>query len=132
MEMEGRTLLLPTPTHRAGSNAHMDRDPSPAPSRADLDLLLAHAGWMRALAYNLLGDRSAADDVVQDATIALLIRPPDQPVVLEAGRLQPLALQGLDGVAPQPQDFHDPPLRPSRASTLQERHPKHAHADDHA
>ncbi|HYB14305.1 MAG TPA: hypothetical protein VEF71_02380, partial [Streptosporangiaceae bacterium] len=42
-----------------------------------------------------------------------------QPVVLEAGRLQPLALQGLDGVAPQPQDFHDSPLRPSRASTLE-------------
>ena len=54
------------------------------------------------------------------------------PVVLEAGRLQPLALQGLDGVAPQPQDFHDSPLRPSRASTLQARRPKHAHADDHA
>jgi hypothetical protein len=55
-----------------------------------------------------------------------------QPVVFEAGRLQPLALQGLDGVAPQPQDFHDPPLRPSRASTLEARRPKHAHADDHA
>src|SRR5215831_10721302 len=37
-----------------------------------------------------------------------------QPVVLEAGRLQSLALPGLDGVAPQPQDFHDSPPRPGR------------------
>lgn len=44
--------------------------------------LLAHAGWMRALAGALLADPDAADDVVQQAWIAAWRRPPatDQPL----------------------------------------------------
>lgn len=44
--------------------------------------LLAHAGWMRALAGALLADPGAADDVVQQAWVAAWRRPPasDQPL----------------------------------------------------
>ncbi|MBL8803083.1 MAG: sigma-70 family RNA polymerase sigma factor [Planctomycetes bacterium] len=44
--------------------------------------LLAHAGWMRALAGALLADPGAADDVVQQAWVAAWRRPPasDQPI----------------------------------------------------
>jgi RNA polymerase sigma-70 factor (ECF subfamily) len=42
----------------------------------DPQALLAHAGWMRALAFSLLGDPGAADDVVQDATVAALLHAP--------------------------------------------------------
>ncbi len=44
--------------------------------------LLAHAGWMRALAGALLADPDAADDVVQQAWIAAWRRPPatDRPL----------------------------------------------------
>ena len=44
--------------------------------------LLAHAGWMRALAGALLADPDAADDVVQQAWVAAWRRPPstDQPL----------------------------------------------------
>ena len=51
--------------------------------RTDTEALLAHAGWMRALAFSLLGDSSAADDVVQDATVAALVHPPAGDVGLE-------------------------------------------------
>jgi RNA polymerase sigma-70 factor (ECF subfamily) len=44
--------------------------------------LLAHAGWMRALAGALLADPGAADDVVQQTWVAAWHRPPasDQPL----------------------------------------------------
>jgi RNA polymerase sigma-70 factor (ECF subfamily) len=51
--------------------------------RIDTEALLAHAGWMRALAYSLLGDPAAADDVVQDATIAALMHAPSRDTVLK-------------------------------------------------
>jgi RNA polymerase sigma-70 factor (ECF subfamily) len=44
--------------------------------RTDPEVLLAHAGWMRALAVGLLGDAAAADDVVQEATVAALLHAP--------------------------------------------------------
>jgi RNA polymerase sigma-70 factor (ECF subfamily) len=50
----------------------------------DPEDLLAHAAWMRALAFNLLKDPAAADDVVQDAAIAALRHPPERGVALEA------------------------------------------------
>jgi RNA polymerase sigma factor (sigma-70 family) len=44
--------------------------------------LLAHAGWLRALAATLVRDASSADDLVQDTWIAALQRPPraDRPL----------------------------------------------------
>jgi RNA polymerase sigma-70 factor (ECF subfamily) len=47
-----------------------------SPSRASLDSLLAHADWVRALARTLVFDPTRADDVVQDAWLAALRRPP--------------------------------------------------------
>ena len=38
--------------------------------------LLAHAGWMRALALGLVRDPHEADDVVQDAALAALLHAP--------------------------------------------------------
>ncbi|HTF87653.1 MAG TPA: sigma-70 family RNA polymerase sigma factor [Planctomycetota bacterium] len=58
--------------------------PSEPGPRPDAQALLAHAGWMRSLAFSLLGDSAAADDVVQDASLALLRAPPARGVVLEA------------------------------------------------
>ena len=40
------------------------------------ELLLAHAGWMRALALGLVHDPHEADDVAQDAALAALLHPP--------------------------------------------------------
>jgi RNA polymerase sigma-70 factor (ECF subfamily) len=40
------------------------------------EALLAHAGWMRALALGLVRDSHAADDVVQDAALVALLHPP--------------------------------------------------------
>lgn len=45
-------------------------------SSVDPERLLAHTGWMRALAQSLLRDAGAADDVVQDATVAALLHAP--------------------------------------------------------
>jgi RNA polymerase sigma-70 factor (ECF subfamily) len=42
----------------------------------DIDELLAHSGWLRALAARLVADPGAADDLVQDTWIAALRRPP--------------------------------------------------------
>src|SRR5262247_3293277 len=42
--------------------------------------LTAHADGVRALALGLLGDAHAADDVVQDACVAALQRPPGDDV----------------------------------------------------
>jgi RNA polymerase sigma factor (sigma-70 family) len=41
-----------------------------------LEELLAHAGWARALAYRLVRDEQRADDVVQQAWLAAVERPP--------------------------------------------------------
>jgi len=46
--------------------------------------LLAHSGWMRALARSLIGDASAADDIVQESMLAALRRPPDADRPVEA------------------------------------------------
>ncbi|MEO6710631.1 MAG: sigma-70 family RNA polymerase sigma factor [Planctomycetota bacterium] len=46
-------------------------------SPLDAQALLANAGWMRTLASRLLEDDSAADDVVQDATVAALRHAPE-------------------------------------------------------
>lgn len=46
-------------------------DPCP---RIDLDVLLAHAGWVRALARTLVRDEHIAEDVVQQTWIAALRR----------------------------------------------------------
>jgi len=48
---------------------------NPAPS--DPEALLAHAGWIRALARRLVGDGPAADDLVQDTWLAALESRPD-------------------------------------------------------
>ncbi|MBL7007765.1 MAG: sigma-70 family RNA polymerase sigma factor [Planctomycetes bacterium] len=41
----------------------------------DADALLANAGWVRRLAFGLLGDAAAADDVVQETWMAALRHP---------------------------------------------------------
>ena len=41
-------------------------------TRIAAEELLAHSAWMRALARGLLRDAAAADDVVQEATLAAL------------------------------------------------------------
>lgn len=46
------------------------------PSTPDPDALLAHSGWVRALARNLVVDPSAADDVEQQAWLTAMERPP--------------------------------------------------------
>jgi RNA polymerase sigma-70 factor (ECF subfamily) len=53
--------------------------PSATPSP---ETLLAHAGWMRALALGLVRDPAAADDVAQDAALAALLHPPPAGVEL--------------------------------------------------
>lgn len=47
-----------------------------SPNTPDLDALLAHSGWVRALAQNLVSDPATADDVAQQAWQAALERPP--------------------------------------------------------
>lgn len=49
---------------------------SAAPHDPNLDDLLVHASWARALAQELVADSSAADDLLQDAWVAALERPP--------------------------------------------------------
>lgn len=44
--------------------------------RIDPELLLANAGWLRALARGLVGDDHAADDVVQQTFVAAVEHPP--------------------------------------------------------
>jgi RNA polymerase sigma-70 factor (ECF subfamily) len=46
-----------------------------APDRRDPEVLLAHAGWIRALARSLVRDASAADDLVQDTWLAAFEHP---------------------------------------------------------
>ena len=46
-------------------------------SPSDLSLLLAQTGWTRALARSLAADAHPAEDLVQDAWVAALERPPD-------------------------------------------------------
>ena len=42
----------------------------------DTDVLIEHAGFMRALAAGILRDPGRADDVVQESLLAALRRPP--------------------------------------------------------
>src|SRR5262245_40422557 len=44
---------------------------------SDLSVLLAQTGWTRALARSLASDVHSAEDLVQDAWVAALERPPD-------------------------------------------------------
>src|SRR5882672_3649066 len=48
----------------------------PLPQGSDLDSLLAHAGWVRALSKSLVTDPNAADDLVQETWVAALEHPP--------------------------------------------------------
>ena len=45
---------------------------------ADLETLLRHTGWIRALAAEIIGDAHRAEDVVQDTIVAALRRPPSR------------------------------------------------------
>ncbi|MEM7310328.1 MAG: RNA polymerase sigma factor, partial [Planctomycetota bacterium] len=60
----------------------MSHQQSPNPNLTS-ELLAEHVGWMRALARRLVADEHAADDVVQDAMVRALERPPH-----EQGRLR--------------------------------------------
>ncbi len=51
---------------------------------ADLELLLGHAGWLRALAGQLVGDGAVADDLVQETWLRTLRRPPRAGVAVRA------------------------------------------------
>jgi RNA polymerase sigma factor (sigma-70 family) len=51
----------------------MDHDAALPPP----ELLLQHAGWVRRLAAELVGDGHAADDVAQETWLAFFLRPPD-------------------------------------------------------
>jgi RNA polymerase sigma-70 factor (ECF subfamily) len=46
------------------------------PKSPDLDALLAHSGWVRALAHSLVADPTSADDVEQQAWVTALEHPP--------------------------------------------------------
>src|SRR5262249_32989814 len=46
-------------------------------SKSELTVLLGQAGWTRALARRLAADVHLAEDLVQDAWVAALERPPD-------------------------------------------------------
>jgi len=52
------------------------------PNRTSSESLLAHTGWVSALARKLVADPQGAEDVVQDAMALALERPPgcDTPV----------------------------------------------------
>jgi RNA polymerase sigma-70 factor (ECF subfamily) len=54
----------------------------PDPRHASAEELLAHAVWLRRLARSLVADAATADDLVQDAWIAAMRKPPsgDQPI----------------------------------------------------
>ena len=45
----------------------------------DAERLLRHTGWLRELAYSILGDAHQAEDVVQDACLVALEHGPDEP-----------------------------------------------------
>ena len=72
-------------------------------SRTDLTALLGQAGWTRRLARSLVSDVQLAEDLVQDAWVAALERPPDlgRPVhgwfasVLRHRMLQGIAARGI-------------------------------------
>lgn len=56
----------------------MDARATPAdPTHEDLERLLSHAEWLRALARRLVRDAATAEDLVQDTWIAALKSPPD-------------------------------------------------------
>ena len=42
----------------------------------DVDRLLANAGWVKALAFRLVSDEAAADDLAQETWLRALERPP--------------------------------------------------------
>lgn len=56
----------------------------PAPRPVDPEELLPHAGWLRAIARNLIRDADLADDVVQQAFVAAIELPPRDGVPIRA------------------------------------------------
>ena len=71
------------------------------PSAAELQELLARAGWVRALAVRLVDERDAADDLAQDACVAALSAPGGvrSPGAWLAGALRHLARRRRRGEA---------------------------------
>jgi DNA-directed RNA polymerase specialized sigma24 family protein len=45
----------------------------------DTEALLAHAGWVRGLALQLVRDAAEAEDLAQDTLVAALEHPPQRP-----------------------------------------------------
>jgi RNA polymerase sigma factor (sigma-70 family) len=69
-----REATTASPT-QSGSRARSERSPARTMSSRpppDLEQLLAHAGWVRALACQLVADPERAEDVVQDTWVAAL------------------------------------------------------------
>jgi RNA polymerase sigma-70 factor (ECF subfamily) len=64
------------------------------PVQRDPHALLEHAAWLRRLALSLVGDRAAADDLVQETWVAALRRPPD-----DARPLRPWLRRVLENAA---------------------------------
>jgi RNA polymerase sigma factor (sigma-70 family) len=67
--------------HRSGIERHSREVEAltPMPNPADLEALLAHTEWVRALAWSLVrpdGDHRDPDDVVQETWVAVLEHPP--------------------------------------------------------
>ena len=63
---------------RIPATIRVGREPLRMTSTIDPELLLLHSGWMRALAFELLGDFQAAEDVVQESWMAALDRRPHE------------------------------------------------------
>ena len=62
-----------------GSKSEQPKPVDQPEPRLDTEHLLEHTVWMTALARSLVGDISAAEDVVQETWIALLDKPPRDP-----------------------------------------------------
>ncbi len=56
----------------------VERNRMPEPRPTNIEDLFAHAGWVRALAYQLVVNRDHVDDVVQQVWAAALERPPTE------------------------------------------------------
>ncbi|MGB0953208.1 MAG: sigma-70 family RNA polymerase sigma factor [Planctomycetota bacterium] len=50
--------------------------PDPTSAKPDLDAMLAHSGWVRALARSLVADPDLADDIEQQTWLTAMRRPP--------------------------------------------------------
>src|SRR5262245_28040801 len=80
-DSDGARTALPPRGNSAGESMP---DPGPRPARPlEIEPLLGHVGWLRALARELVGEDDA-DDLSQDALLAAVRRPPDEPASLRA------------------------------------------------